>query len=64
MKKHITDCQEQFINWFPEIDKRFFQNFKVRSVVIKVEDFHRKPVEFKFTTNLNVNPLADYRSDR
>jgi len=62
MKKHVTDCEGQFFTWFPEIDNRLFKNFRVKSIVIKVEDYHRKPVEFKFTTKLPTNPLADYKS--
>jgi hypothetical protein len=62
MKKLVTDCEGQFFTWFPEIDNRLFKNFRVKSIVIKVEDFDRKPVEFKYTTKLPINPLADYKS--
>lgn len=70
MKKHVTDCKEQFEHWFPELKKcpvcknghGLFQNFRVKSIIITVEDFDRKPVQFKFTNNPNTNPLADYRS--
>jgi len=70
MKKHVTDCEELFLSWFPEMakcpvckgGKSLFQNFRVIDIKIKVKDYYGKPVEFRFTKSPNINPLADYRS--
>jgi hypothetical protein len=62
MKKHITDSEELWVNWFPETSGLLFKHFNVQEIKLKVKDPDGKLVEFKFTKQPNINPLADYRS--
>ena len=50
-----TGSPDEFMKWFPEIDRRIFTNIRGLKIVITAEDYLRRPTKFIYKKELVSN---------